>query len=159
MIEQQDNMNNRTLSLIQGFQAPVFQQDMQGCQPTCASNFRTAIIVKYGPGLKEAAFKFAEVCDAILKKHAVVSDADPTLEEKLGALQKAVGEETFKSMLANPAIERIAQRQYDQEDSRRFDAAACEISAVFNDAFEHEEVCELLIDMISAEDPVAMIAG
>jgi len=131
---------------------------------TCGTDpyalLRVAIVVKYGGSVQEAAFKFVEEAEAILKKYGVGEEAqEPTLAAKLDALKAAVGDETYNKLLANPEVERMAARAFRKVNETKSDEAITEISAILNDAIEPEALAFVLSELSQDEDPVGMLAN
>ncbi|MGV0949324.1 MAG: hypothetical protein ACOYB3_01535 [Azonexus sp.] len=120
---------------------------------------RVAVVVKYGGSVQEAAFKFVEEAETILKKYGVGGEApEPTLATKLDALKAAVGEDTYGKLLANPEVERIASRAFRKVNEVKSDEALTEISAILNDAIEPEALAFVLSQLSLDEDPVGLLA-
>lgn len=127
------------------------------CGPDPYYILKVAIIIKYGPNIRESAFKFVEETEAIFKKHGV-NDEPPSISDKLEALKASVGEAMFEKLLSNPEVERMASRAYRRADEVKCDAALSEISALFNDAVDTEILTGVLGGLSEALDPVAVLA-
>lgn len=119
---------------------------------------KVAIVVKYGGSVKEAAFKFNSDVDAILDKHGVGKDEEPSLTTKLEALKAEVGEETYNKLLANPEVEKMASRAYRRSTEGRNEAAITEIAALLNNAIPEEQLAFVLSELSEDADPIATLA-
>jgi len=127
------------------------------CEPFAL--VKVAILTKYGPNLREAGFKFVEEAEGILKRHGVNAEAPaPTLDEKLDSLKASVGDTTFDKLLANPEVERMANRAHRKVTEARNSQALDEIAALFNGAIEPEDLAYVLGALSESVDPVAMLA-
>ena len=121
---------------------------------------KVALIVKYGPNVRESAFKFVEEVEAIMAKYAAKTGKNtPTLPQRLDALKESVGEETYNKLLVNPEIERMAARAYRRANEARSAQALNEISALFNNAIGIEELAYLLNALSNAPDPVGLLSN
>jgi len=104
---------------------------------------RIAAIAKYGGDGKtqEAAINdFLKVATQITEGQLFGRDCEPTLTDKLEALKKEVGEDTFKGLLSNPRVESLANAAWQRADDIRANAALTEIAALFNGAVSRDDI-------------------
>jgi len=128
--------------------------------PDQFETLKVALIVKYGPNVRESAFKFVEEVEAIMAKHAAKTGGNTsTLPQRLDALKESVGEETYNKLLVNPEIERMAARAYRRANEARSSQALNEISALFNNAIGIEELAYLLNALSNVPDPVGLLSN